>query len=31
MSGIYPTKAWPVLENHRECPIFIPATAKIGG
>ena len=31
MSGIYPTKTWPVLENHEQCPVFTPAVAKIGG
>ena len=31
MSGILPTEVWQLLENHRQCPVFTPAIAKIGG
>ena len=31
MSGIYPKKAWPALENQGQCLVFTPVIAKIGG
>ena len=31
MSGVYPTKAWPVLENQGQCLVFTPVIAKIEG